>query len=270
LTSHKINDERYARILLKAIAVCRNYKPKFGAGGEGQTLVQFQTLYGADPFYAWMGLDSPLMYSAHKAAGGMTSVYRQIGIGIQFVFTQILIDQFELTAEDAVWSYMVDKIGSTKQRKLSLDGRIPIASVKDAAKRKRVEDWMRAVAKKLGVDKKIVDALKGPVFEVRQGYKSMDSKRQNADIANAATAYMQGYLPVALLVSMQIDGALVTRYTLEKWALLRGMKKGDASESTFAFCKEVVGYDLAGFFERNSPAFKKEIEITLKSLLTPS
>jgi hypothetical protein len=34
-------------------------------------------MYGADPFCSWVGLDSPLMYAAHKAAGGMTSVYRQ-------------------------------------------------------------------------------------------------------------------------------------------------------------------------------------------------
>lgn len=261
-------DARYAGLLLKAIAVCRNYKPKFGAGGDGMTLAQFQTVYGADAFYSWMGLDSPLMYAAHKASGGMTSVYRQIGIGMQFVFTQILVDHLDLTASDAVWSYTVEKIGSKKMRTLSLDGRIPLASVKDSAKRKRVEDWMKKCATKLGVDSKIMAALKGPVFEVRQGYKSMDSKRQNADIANAATAYMQGYLPVALLVSNQIDGTLVVRYTLEKWVILRGSLKGDSTESTFTFCKDVIGYDLVGFFERNSAAFKAEIDITLKSLLS--
>ena len=154
-------DARYAGLLLKAIAVCRNYKPKFGAGGDGMTLAQFQTVYGADAFYSWMGLDSPLMYAAHKASGGMTSVYRQIGIGMQFVFTQILVDHLDLTASDAVWSYTVEKIGSKKMRTLSLDGRIPLASVKDSAKRKRVEDWMKLCATKLGVDPKIMAALKG-------------------------------------------------------------------------------------------------------------
>jgi len=34
------------------------------------------------------------------------------------------------------------------------------------------------------------------VFEVRQGYKSMDSKRQAADIANAAQALTKSRLPV--------------------------------------------------------------------------
>jgi hypothetical protein len=41
-------------------------------------------MYGADPFYHWVGLDSQLMYAAHKVAGGMTSIYRHLGIGCQW------------------------------------------------------------------------------------------------------------------------------------------------------------------------------------------
>ena len=48
---------------------------------------------------------------------------------------------------------------------------------------------MRASADLVHVDPDVFTILKGTVFEVRQGYKSKDSKRQNADIANAATAY---------------------------------------------------------------------------------
>jgi len=71
------------------------YKPKFGQGREGGlTADEFTTIYGADPFYHWLGLDSPLMYAAHKAAGGMTSVYRQIGIASQWIFNQVLQDQY--------------------------------------------------------------------------------------------------------------------------------------------------------------------------------
>jgi len=34
----------------------------------GLSLKEFQALYRADPFYAWYGLDHPMMYAAHKAA----------------------------------------------------------------------------------------------------------------------------------------------------------------------------------------------------------
>ena len=74
-------DERYFELLARALRVCAEYRPRFGKGGAGQTFEQFKQMYGADPFYAWVGLDSPLMYAAHKAAGGMTSIYRQIGRG---------------------------------------------------------------------------------------------------------------------------------------------------------------------------------------------
>lgn len=67
---------------------------------------------------------------------------------------------------------------------------------------------------------------------------------------------------------MQIDAVLVTRYTAEKWVILRGSLKGDPTESTFTFCRDVIGYDLIRFFERNSATFKKEIDITLRSLLS--
>ena len=43
-----------------------------------------------------------------------------------------------------------------------------------------------------------------------------------------------------------------------------------ADESFYGFCKDVVGYDLAGFFQRNSPTLKKEVEIVLTKLLMPS
>ena len=61
------------------------------------------------------------------------------------------------------------------------------------------------------------DSLTGTVFEIRQGYKSRDSKRQNADIANAAAAYANGYLPCAAILSDQIDADVRLRYRSERW-----------------------------------------------------
>ena len=68
-------DTKYLQILLDPICVSAEYKPKFGQSnkGGGLSLEEFQTLYQSDPFYSWFGLDNPLMYAAHKAAGGMTS-----------------------------------------------------------------------------------------------------------------------------------------------------------------------------------------------------
>jgi hypothetical protein len=86
-------DQEYLTFVLNAIRVCADYRPKLGHNAkDGYTLQQFQEMYRNDPFYSWVGLDNPLMYTAHKAAGGMTSIYRQIGIGCENLFRKVLQD----------------------------------------------------------------------------------------------------------------------------------------------------------------------------------
>jgi len=110
--------------------------------------------------------------------------------------------------------------------------------------------------------------LTGVVFEVRQGYKSKDSKRQNADIANATTAYVNTYLPCVSILSNQIDGDIQTRYRMEKWTMLTGIVGTDNDlRSVYAFMRQVVGYDMAAFFERNSETLRSELDRVLRSLL---
>lgn len=267
----KQNDNKYLDLVLEPIRVCAKYKPKFGQGtkGDGLTLAQFQKLYQSDPFYSWFGLDNPMMYAAHKAAGGMTSVYRQIGIGCEKLFRNILKDSFGLAASDVTWSYELPS-SNGKVRKLHLDGRIPLAKIADKAKRDRFRAWMRESSDSLGVDRKVFDTLKGAVFEVRQGYKSKDSKRQNADIANAATAYTKAYLPCAVILSAQIDADILLRYRAEKWTVVTGIEGAKNPHlSTYDFMRDIVGYDLAAFFKRNSKSLRTEIDGVLKALLAP-
>ena len=264
-------DDEYMKIVLDAIRVCARYKPKFGQGvkGEGLTLEQFQDLYREDAFYSWFGLNNPMLYAAHKAAGGMTSVYRQIGIGCEKLLRRVVKDSLDLSEEDMTWSYRVT-LPSGRKRTLHLDGRVPLEKIGSKGKRNRFHGWMRDSAKMLDVDQKVFQSLTGTVFEIRQGYKSKDSKRQNADIANAATAYTKGYFPCAVILSGQIDNDVLFRYRAEKWSVVTGIV-GAANPmiSTYDFMKDVIGYDLAAFFERNSSTLQKEIDAILKALLTP-
>ncbi|MGD1083439.1 MAG: hypothetical protein ABSA47_01665 [Verrucomicrobiota bacterium] len=262
------SDKKYLELVTNAVAVCANYRPKFGQGRKaGLTLAEFQELYESDEFYSWFGLSSPLMYAAHKAAGGMTSVYRQIGIGCQWVFGEILQDHLGLTAEAASWSYSVRSRGK-RRRRLSLDGRIPLDQIGDPAARQRVQKWRDAACRDIGLPNPTRQILQGAVFEVRQGYKSKDSKRQNADVANASNAYAHQYLPVVLLLSSQIDGDVAERYQRARWLLLRGTTRGTSLDSAYVFTKEVVGYDLAAFFQRNTAELKRRIEGILQKLLS--
>jgi hypothetical protein len=207
------------------------------------------------------------MYAAHKAAGGMTSVYRQIGIGCQWIFYQMLQDHLGLSSAQATWSYTVEGTRG-KQRKLSLDGRIEVADVPHTAAKARVQTWINEIADEIGLPGGTLPNIKGIVFETRQGYKSKDSKRQNADIANASKVYAHLYIPAIVLFSTQIDSDIAHRYRENLWLILTGSLHGSTTTSTYAFCRDVVGYDLADFFARYSQRIKVEIESILKTLLT--
>jgi hypothetical protein len=260
-----IDDSLYLKKFLDPIRVCRQYKPKFGLGNreEGIDLARFLSIYGADPFYSWIGLDSDLMYAAHKAAGGMTSVYRQIGKGCENLFRQIVIDQTQyVDPKYALWSY-ITKTKNDKNKTLSLDARLELSEICNIDVRERVVQWIADYSSSLNVPA----PLNGAVFEVRQGYKSKDSKRQNADIDNIAVAWANGYLPVFAIFSSQIDADLMLRYRNSRGGILIGSTLGNNQTSLFVFSKEVLRYDLADFFHRNSEVIKNEVYSTLEILL---
>jgi len=261
------SDAEYLRLILDALEVCSAYRPKFGKRiAAGFTLEGFRALYRDDPFYTWFGLDSPLLYAAHRAAGGITSVYRQIGTGCERLFRQLLQDTLELEPSEVTWAYEVPGVRG-RARTLSLDARISVDAIRDAGRRAAIEDWLARASRTLQVAAAAASALRGIVFEVRQGYKSKDAKRQDADIGNAAHAYANAYLPVVALFSTQIDADIEERYARAQWLILKGSLGGTSLDSTYVFCREVLGYDLAGFFERNSHSIKSQVEAVMEALL---
>src|SRR5690349_9074554 len=102
-------DAAYLEVLLGPVRTCAKYKPMFGKGRKPTSLDDFVALYGADPLYHWVGLDSDLMYAAHKAAGGMTSVYRQLGVGCERLIRRVLMDSLALDREDLKWSFEYER-----------------------------------------------------------------------------------------------------------------------------------------------------------------
>jgi hypothetical protein len=262
---HAGQDGVYREAFLAPIRKSSDYLPKMG-GASGVDLNGFSLLYGADPLYHWIGFDSPLMFAAHRAAGGMTSLYRQLGIGCERLMRAVLRDSLGLAGDQVQWSYRVSASGSEdrRTRELSLDARIAISDVADSKAAERIDRWIKGRGSALG----ITVPLNGAVFEVRQGYKSADAKRQNGDLANAAQAISRGYLPVLAVMSTQIDHAVRLRYLSGNWVVLMGtIGAQNPAESTFDFLREVIGYDLAAFFERNAALLRAGVETALTKLL---
>ena len=263
-----MTNDKYVEIFLEPVRKCKHYRPKLGNSKQkdGFSLAQFTALYGADPFYSWIGLDSALMYSAHRAAGGMTSVYRQIGIGCERLFREIIVDTTGYIDPDlAEWSYTT-KMRSGKKKKVSLDGRLELSEIQNAKVLQNVNQWISNYCH--GLDN-VEKPKNGIVFQVCQGYKSKDSKRQHADLDNATVAWANSYLPVFAIFSSQIDTDIVLRYRNNRCGILIGIDNNDAFSSLYAFTKNVLGYDLADFFRTNTDKIQKEINEVLEILLSP-
>lgn len=203
-------NEKYLKIFLSPLQVCADYLPAFGTSGNaGLSLSDFQSLYGSDEFYSWIGLDTPLVYAAHKASGGLTSIYRQIGVGAERLLREIIRDEFSLAQEDVEWKYEYQK---TKKQKAFhiLDARISVGDLKDVAQAKRVREWLLLARKAAHGDSRT--QLRGAIFEIRQGYKSADSKRQNTDLRFGARSYQCGHVPVVAVLSSQVSETVIARY----------------------------------------------------------
>jgi len=260
-------DKKYLDIFLSPLYVCSDYLPAFGTSGkDGLSLADFQTLYGADEFYSWIGLDSPLVYAAHKASGGLTSIYRQIGVGAERLLREIIKDGFLLSQDEVEWRYEYNK---TKKQKAFhiLDARISFENLHDVGHVERMRQWLEKARRAAHGDSRT--HLRGAIFEIRQGYKSADSKRQNADLRFGAKSYQIGHIPVVAVLSSQVSETVIGRYRDAGMLVLTGLHSEDPTVSTFAFFDKVVGYSLEDFFRRTSPKIKEVIHSLIGKLLSP-
>lgn len=261
-----MDDSYFLQQFLSPLEVCAEYKPAFGTTGNGLSVVDFRVLYGGDEFYSWIGLDSDLVYSAHKAAGGLTSIYRQIGVGAEHLLREIIKHKIRLSTEQVAWQYKY-RAATNKEAYHILDARISLDDVADAATKGRLKVWLEAAQKRTG-GVPATHTLQGAIFEIRQGYKSADSKRQNADLRFGAKAYQISHIPVIAVLSSQVSETVIQRYKNAGMLALTGIRSSDSTISTFSFFKEVIGFDLESFFRNNSTAIKEVVHRLIRSLLT--
>ena len=267
LSSNSELDEHFLEVFLTPLRECKKYQPAFGRGkkNSGSSYSAFEELYGSDPFYSWLGLASEEVYAAHKAAGGLTSVYRQLGIGAERLFRAMLSNCLHLSEDQISWAYEY-QVSNTKSGVHTLDARISLSDLADA-NAARVNNWLGNSLKAVTAGSAVGRSVSGVAFEVRQGYKSADSKRQNADLRFGIHAYQNALLPAFAVFSNQVSEPVISRYRADGMLVLTGTLSDDPTISTFAFAKQVVGYDLASFFERHKSELATEVQNIVGSLL---
>ena len=254
-------DERYKRIVLDPLMEAMRYVPKMGTS-KNVALSDFMDMYGGDPLYHWIGLDNPLMYVAAKAGGGQTSIYRHLGDGMERIVRAVFMDEYGLDDKQVRWGYKTTSSGGQVVHRM-LDARLDVTMITDKAKAARLSEWLDAVAGKQGT----AFRTKGVVFEVRQGYKSQDSKRSQGDVSNGGQALNAAYQMAVMVMSTQIPDVIRNRYERNCIRVMTGTLTDDPLSSTFAFFKRIVGYDLAAFFARNSGEFREAMNQILERIL---
>ena len=105
------------------------------------------------------------------------------------------------------------RLSSGRKRTLKLDASIAAREIENDRRRWIVLDWMERASAEFSLNQRDCQGhAQACSVEVRQGYKSKVAKPHNADMANAAEAYTQGYQPILILMSSQIDGDIVDQY----------------------------------------------------------
>lgn len=83
---------------------------------------------------------------------------------------------------------------------------------------------------------------------------------------NAAT---ENYLPVVVIGSTQASTPVVRRYRNAKLLVLTGVLSDDDTVSTYAFFRNVVGFELDTFFKNNTTEMRRRCLSVLQGLLKP-
>ena len=196
----------------------------------------------------------------------MTSFYRQLGIACERLARSVFSVALGLQPDQVRWEYRVPG-DESKDRVLTLDAKISLAEIPDPIVKDRIENWLGKAAARSGVAPSVAERLNGAVFEVRQGYKSADSKRQNADLGFGVQALKEGYLPCVLVFSGQVSEVVADRYRRQGLYVMLGSSSPAAHENTFEFFRDTVGWDLSAWLFHNRQTLRDEVERIVGHLL---
>jgi len=227
--------------------------PKFG-GGRGVSLADWVETRNNDPLYSIVGLNDPTIYTAHAGSSVMTSVYRQLGVGIERLFRLISVSKDWINCsnpDELKWTFV-----SSNGHNRELDLLIRRDMITDANKQRQLYE----IASMMG-EPPPIEEFRGIVFEIRQGYQSADSKRVAGDTEIVSRAREEGLLGVVVIASNSYNRGVIRNYRASGLPVLvpASGSEGNAGSCPYAFINDFLDYDLEAAFSRVGSTLRERI-----------
>lgn len=246
-------DQSLHDLIMANLAMLKQYVPgpiKKAGGAKEQLLEEYRN----DPLYGIFGLDSPEYVAATLGGGTITSIHRKLGDIYEQGVATIFAHTLKLSAAELTYSAKI-RSGAAEETR-SADVYIQFGKVRDAKRRKAIEQFCEAELAKLTTSPKVT--LIGVGMEVRHCYQTGDSKRTQADEAMARHLLVSGILPMMPLFCGQSNRGIVNRYR-SVWVIK------EAAES-YEAVRILSGYDFYDFLHRNRKDFRAPVIEMLRGL----
>lgn len=218
------------------------------------------TYEGAEPKLIEQSLRDDALYGvifediAHKyaftALGGrlITSLHRNFGDIIEMSVREIFKVKFDLDGALAQMSLTLKSVEKRSTR--TSDATIPFDAL-EAHERSQIQSLHKHL---LNANHGDANKLKGISYEIRQCYKSNDSKRRTADIDMADLLLANKQLPVMLIFCSSSSPSIITDYRrLSKWIILEG-------NEAFDYVAKLTGFNFKTYLHDKCKLHKKELD----------
>lgn len=196
----------------------------------------------SDALYGLLFRDISEFYVQSVLGGRITtSLHRNFGDIVEMSVREIFKSAFDLDDQLAQSSFTLKSIEKRSTR--TTDVTLPYTALEEKTVG-RLRAFHEQLCKRHRRDVEGLHATcKGVGYEVRQCYKSNDSKRRTADIDMSHLLANKGLAPVMLIFCSSSSASIIQDYNrLSKWLILEGT-------AAFEYVNDVTGFNYRAYLD---------------------
>ncbi len=183
------------------------------------------------------------VFYAQSVLGGRitTSLHRNFGDIIEVSVREIFKHAYSLDDGLARSSFSIQSIEKRSTR--TTDVSIPFEALTNAQEKSLRAYHVKLCGKHTPALLAQHGACRGLGYEVRQCYKSNDSKRRTADIDMSDLLFQNKIIPMMLIFCSSSSPSIIRDYRrLSKWMIVEG-------DDAFDYVREISGFDFRGYLD---------------------